>query len=145
MKWAEVLQTVVEHAGSIERIPEKEATKVARLFYDQEVYPRMQALRARLDRTSYEVLLWPSTPPPEGMTWRVETVKLSVYHPAQQSEMLGPLATISFEYRIALLWDGSMYTKEGRSNSVVFTLLGEPIRHVELWIESFLENLGVVS
>lgn len=145
MNWSEALKAVGERAGGIERIPDEEATKVARLFYDQEVYPRMRELRDRLDAHSYEVFLWPATPPPEGMTWLVETTKLSVYRPDQQLQMLGPLATISFDYRIALLWDGSMHTKEGRSNSLVFTLLGDPVRHVESWIESFLENLELVT
>ena len=131
-------------SGKVDRIDEGTATQIAHLFFDQEVYPRMQSLRSRLKGyLQYEVHLWPDTPPPEGTTWRVDNTKLSVYESGALSALVAPLASINFDYRIALVWDVSTHTKEGRFNSLVFAMFGEAVRQVESSIESFAENLGV--
>ncbi len=147
MKWGDALQELLDRVGGIERInhiPEEQAMRVARLFFDQEVYPRMLALRNRLISHGYEVLLQPSEPPPEGMTWNIEAVDLLVYLP-EGSGLAVPLATLRIEYNINFICGGAMNTKEGRTNSLTFTLLGEPITHVESWIQDLQENLGASS
>ena len=147
MKWKVALQELLERAGGIERIsriPEEQATRVARLFFDQEVYPRMLALRNWLISYGYEALLQPSEPPPEGMTWNIEAVDLQVYLP-EGSGLVAPLATLRLEYNINFICGGHMDTKEGRTNSLTFTLLGEPITHVESWIKDLQENLEASS
>lgn len=145
MRWEEALkEEMAKVRGMVDRIDERTATEIARLFFDQEVYPRMQSLRSRLKGyPQYEVHLWPDTPPPEGTTWRVGNTKLSVYESSALSELIAPLASISFDYRIALIWDVSTHTKEGRFNSLVFAMFGEAVRQVESSIESFADNLGV--
>jgi hypothetical protein len=147
MRWEEALKEEMAKAGGIvDRIDERDATRIARLFFDQEVYPRVQSLRGRLkEYPRYEVLLWPDTPPPEGTTWLVHNARLSVYLSSSMSEIGPPLASISFDYRIALVWDVTTHTKEGRSNSLVFAMFGEAVRQVELALEDFAENLGVTS
>lgn len=142
-KWHQALEPLLKTYGGTGKVPEPEARPVARAFFDEEVYPRFQDLYSRVTQAGYEAVLWPSSPPPEGSSWHLEQVALSVFRNSQSRTEEAPLARVEVSYRINLLCDCETRTKEGRTNVGVFTLAGEPLVHIESLIAGIGENLGL--
>ncbi len=103
----------------------------------------MSALKESVDSAGYRCYLWPSEAPSEDMTWHLERTSLSVYRMSEVEELRPPLGRLEFAYRVKLLCDSQMQTKEGRLNVGVFSFAGSPVEHIVADISAFLDNLGV--
>lgn len=143
MKWKDSLATQLSRYPAPEAIPENEASEVAQQFFVQEVYPRFQRVLSDLQAAGFDACLLPATPPPEGSTWHIKTVTVRVFRRHESGREVPPLASAEITYRLALLCDTVVHTREGRMNQGVFILIGEPVEHIEAVIQSLKNNLSV--
>lgn len=146
MNWKDSLASLLSRYPALaapEAFPEIEAAEVVQQFFVQEVYPRFQRVFSDLQAAGFDACFLPATPPPEGSTWHIKTVAVRVFRHHESGREVPPLASAEVTYRLALLCDTVIHTREGRMNQGVFILDGEPVKHIEAVIQSLKNNLLV--
>jgi|SRR3989338_116710 len=143
MKWEDSLATLRSRYSALESIPEHEASKVAQQFFVQEIYPRFQCVLADLQKAGFDACLLPAAPSPEDSARRIETVAIRIFRRHESGREIPPIAAAEITYRLALLCDTVVHTRQGRMNQGVFILAGEPVKYIEEVIQSLKSNLSL--
>lgn len=146
MNWKNSLASLLSRYPDLaapEAFPENEAAEVAQQFFVQEVYPRFQRVFSDLQTAGFDACILPATLPPEGAIWHNKTVTVRVFRRHESVREVPPLASAEVTYRLTLLCDTVVHTREGRMNQGVFILDGEPVQHIEEVIQALKNNLSL--
>jgi hypothetical protein len=141
MTWlAQREEALVEAEGDVRRVSLSKATAVAAAFFQEEVLPRMQTVVESAKDAGLQATLrvGEELPRPWRLLDRAEVaVRMKVGGRTVMAAELEVYCDGAFECHAVTR------TKEGRTLSLLFTVAGEPIQHLETVFREFAGNIGL--
>ena len=144
MSWNEMLARVMErHGQDLRQLPEEETAAVARQFLEEELLPRLEKLASQARGAGFSADVQVGERLRRGTGRNLERAGIAVSRQISERESAVPVAELEFEYRGDLNYEALHHAKQGRRNSTVFNLAGEPLVHVQPEVERFREDFGL--
>ena len=140
MTWSEQLEEALREAeGEVQQVSLPKATAITAAFFHEEVLPRMRELTENAKGAGLQSTLRVGVelPRPDRLLERAE---LAVRRQA------GERSTMAAELEVYCVGGFDCHavtgTKEGRTNSLTFTVAGAPIQHLNSVFRDFALNIG---
>jgi hypothetical protein len=133
-------EAFVKAEGDVRQLSLTRATAVATAFFQEEVLPRMQAVVESAKGVGLQATLrvGEELPRPGRLLDRAEVaVRIKAGEATVMAAELEVYCDGGFECHAVTS------TKEGRTLSLLFTVAGEPIQHLESVLREFADNIGL--